>query len=115
MPSILVQSNAVLTGEAGQQLLASLSQAVAETIGKPERYVLASLAPASLLMSGQAGPAAWVEVRSIGGLTAEVNGRLAERICNLLARAANIKGDRVYLNFMDVPAPNWGWNGETFG
>ena len=88
---------------------------MAETIGKPERYVLASLVPASLLMSGQPGPAAWVEVRSIGGLTAEVNGRLAERIGNLLARAANIKGDRVYLNFMDVPAPNWGWNGETFG
>ncbi|MGA2180101.1 MAG: phenylpyruvate tautomerase MIF-related protein [Verrucomicrobiota bacterium] len=23
--------------------------------------------------------------------------------------------DRIYLNFTDVPAANWGWNGNTFG
>jgi phenylpyruvate tautomerase PptA (4-oxalocrotonate tautomerase family) len=23
--------------------------------------------------------------------------------------------DRIYLNFTDVPAGNWGWNGDTFG
>ena len=56
-----------------------------------------------------------MDIRSIGGLSGKVNGRLAQKVCALLQELLGITPDRVYLNFIDVPAANWGWNGSTFG
>ena len=88
---------------------------VAETIGKPEQYVMVTLNPASLLMSGKSDQAAFVDVRSIGGLNGEVNRSLAQKVSRLLQESLGIAPDRVYFNFTDVKASNWGWNGSTFG
>jgi len=68
-----------------------------------------------MLMSGRTGAAAFVDVRSIGGLSGDVNARLSQQICQLLQTSLGISPDRVYLNFAGVSAANWGWNGETFG
>jgi len=70
---------------------------------------------AAMLMSGAAGPAAFVDLRSIGGLSGEVNRRLAEKITQVLNEALGVPADRVFLNFTDVKSANWGWNGGTFG
>jgi phenylpyruvate tautomerase PptA (4-oxalocrotonate tautomerase family) len=88
---------------------------VAETIGKPEQYVMVTVTQAAVVMSGKAGAAALVDVRSIGGLTGDVNRRLAQQVCKLLSESLGLPPERVYLNFTDVEAGNWGWNGSTFG
>ena len=56
-----------------------------------------------------------MDIRSIGGLSGEVNRKLSQKICRLLNDALAIPPGRVYLNFTDVKAANWGWKGETFG
>ena len=56
-----------------------------------------------------------MDIRSIGGLTDEVNRKLSQQVCKLLNDSLGIPPDRVYLNFTDVEAGNWGWNGSTFG
>jgi len=66
-------------------------------------------------MSGKPGEAAFVDVRSIGGLNDDVNRQLAQKICSLLKDSLGVPLDRVYLNFTEVAAGNWGWNGDTFG
>jgi phenylpyruvate tautomerase len=86
-----------------------------ETIGKPETYVMVSASKADLMMSGSEGDAAFVEVKSIGGLTHDVNEKLSAKICDLLEAKLEIPPNRVYLNFIDVPASHWGWNGSLFG
>jgi len=96
------------------QLLAELSAIVAEEIGKPERYVMAALSAASMIMGGRPGAAAFVELRSIGGLDPAVNRRLARRISSALEDRLGLAPDRVFLNFADVAATHWGWNGDTF-
>ena len=68
-----------------------------------------------MLMSGQPGDAAFVDIRSIGGLNDGVNRQLARKIGSLLTEMPGVRADRIYLNFTDVPAGNWGWNGDTFG
>jgi phenylpyruvate tautomerase PptA (4-oxalocrotonate tautomerase family) len=68
-----------------------------------------------MLMSGKAEDAAFVDIRSIGGLNNETNRKLSQQICKLLQDSLGIAPDRVYLNFSDVEAGNWGWNGSTFG
>ena len=95
--------------------MAALSKAVATGIGKPEQYVMVTVTPASIGMSGKPGNAAFVDIRSIGGLSGEINRKLSKEICKLLNDSLGIASVRVYVNFADVDAANWGWNGNTFG
>ena len=115
MPLLKLETTVAFSAEKKQALLASLSQIVAGTIGKPEQYVMVVISPAAMLVSGKPGEAAFVDVRSIGGLSDAVNRQLSQKICNLLNESLGVPPDRIYLNFADVPAGNWGWNGDTFG
>jgi phenylpyruvate tautomerase len=115
MPLLKLETTVVLSEDKRKALLASLSKAVAATIGKPEQYVMVSISQAAMVMSGKPGDAAFVEIRSIGGLSGDVNRMLSQQICKLLTDSLKLPPDRVYLNFTDVDASNWGWNGSTFG
>ena len=115
MPLLKLETTIVVPDEQRQALLVSLSKAVAGTIGKPEQYVMVTLGQAAMLMSGKPGDAAWVDIRSIGGLSGDVNRKLAQQVCQLLQDSLGITPDRVYLNFTDVKAANWGHDGSTFG
>jgi phenylpyruvate tautomerase PptA (4-oxalocrotonate tautomerase family) len=115
MPLLKLETTVVLSEDKRQALLASLSKTVAETIGKPQQYVLVAASQAAMQMSGSPGEAAFVDVRSIGGLTGEVNRKLSQKVCQLLHDALGIPQNRIYLNFTDVEASQWGWNGSTFG
>jgi phenylpyruvate tautomerase PptA (4-oxalocrotonate tautomerase family) len=115
MPLLKLETTVALADDKKQALLASLSKIVAGTIGKPEQYVMIVISPAVILMSGKPGPAAFVDVRSIGGLGGNVNQQLAQKIGGSLKESLGVPPDRIYLNFTDVAATNWGWNGDTFG
>jgi phenylpyruvate tautomerase PptA (4-oxalocrotonate tautomerase family) len=115
MPLLRIETTVAVSEEKQNALLTSLSRIVAQTIGKPELYVMISISQAEMLMSGKHGDAAFVDVRSIGGLNGDVNQNLSRLICQLLKNSLGISPDRVYLNFTDISADNWGWNGETFG
>jgi len=115
MPVLKLETTITLPDSQRQHLLTSLSKIVAETIGKPEQYVMVTIGPAAIMMSGKPGDAAFVDVRSIGGLNAGVNGQLSQKVCALLTQSLPVPPDRIYLNFSEVEAGNWGWNGNTFG
>jgi phenylpyruvate tautomerase PptA (4-oxalocrotonate tautomerase family) len=115
MPLLKLETTVALPEEQGKPLLAALSKAVAATIGKPEQYIMVTISQSAMLMSGKAGDAAFVDIRSIGGLSGETNRKLSQQICKLLKDSLGIAADRVYLNFTNVEADNWGWNGSTFG
>src|ERR1051326_2475086 len=115
MPLLKLETTVPLPEEKGKPLLAALSKAVAGALGKPEQYVMVAACQSTMLMSGKAGEAAFVDLRSIGGLNSETNSKLSQQICKLLKDSLGIAPDRVYLNFTDVGAGNWGWNGSTFG
>jgi len=115
MPFLRLETTASVSDDQRQQLLASLSKIVAETIGKPEQYVMVTISPSSIFMSGKSGNAAFLDIRSIGGLSDEVNRQLSQKVCGLLAQFLQIQQNRIYLNFTEVKAGDWGWNGSTFG
>lgn len=115
MPLLKIETTVNIPEEKQKPLLAALSKVVASTIGKPEQYVMVSISHSAMLMSAKAGNAAFVDVRSIGGLSAEVNRKLSREISKLLGETLGISADRVYLNFTGLDAGNWGWNGSTFG
>jgi phenylpyruvate tautomerase len=115
MPLLKIQATEHVAGPQQAKLVAAASRLLAEATGKPEKYVMVTLDPAVILMAGQPGPAAFLDVRGIGGLTPEVNRRVSQQLCQLLKDALGVPAERVYITFTDVPATNWGWNGATFG
>ncbi len=104
MPLLKLETTISVSEQQRQQLLTSLSKVVAEAIGKPEQYVMVTIGAAAILMSGKSGDAALVDIRSIGGLTRDVNRGLSRSICKLLSEILGISSDRVYLNFANVDA-----------
>ncbi len=115
MPLLKLETTVPLPEQKGKSLLAALSKAVADTTGKPEQYVMVTVTHSAMLMAGKTGDAAFVDIRGIGGLNGETNRKLSQQICKLLKDSLGLAPDRVYLNFTEVEAGNWGWNGSTFG
>ena len=116
MPLLKLQTTSSLSEAEQEDLLARLSAVVAEGIGKPEQYVMVTIETSTpIRMSGTSGDAAFADVRSIGGLDSTVNAELSRAVCEVLNDVLGIPSNRVYLNFTDVAATNWGWSGRTFG
>jgi phenylpyruvate tautomerase len=119
MPLVRIDTNKALRPAESQDLCEKVSRLAAEVMGKPEKYVQVVLhaGPGDhvvVLHGGASGPAAFVDVRGIGGLSPKVNGAFCKRICALFADLG-IDGGRVYVNFTDVAASSWGHDGATFG
>ena len=116
MPLIKMQTSVKCSDEQKNELAKALSGICASGIGKPEAYV-ASLVEddAVFAFGGEIKDAAFVEVKSIGGLNGSVNGALSASICECIESKLGIPGNSVYINFTDVPASQWGCNGSTFG
>ncbi len=85
-----------------------------QTLGKPEDFMMVSLEETRpLIMGGDSGPAAFLDLRSIG-LPEGAQEELSRKLCDLLAISTNLPPDRVYINFQDVKREDWAWNSKTF-
>ena len=114
MPLIKLEVSNKITDSQCEQLLPRLSKMLEATTGKPEKYIMATLGKTVSLMAGEQGSAAFADIRGIGGLTPPVNKKISEALCALLKETLDIPPDRIYITFTDVPAENWGFNGDTF-
>ncbi|MEB3166677.1 MAG: phenylpyruvate tautomerase MIF-related protein [Cyanobacteriota bacterium] len=115
MPLISVRTSAAAPA-AADALLADLSSGLAALLGKPERYVMTLLETGvPMTFAGDAAPACYVEVKSIGALDGDRTRQVSRAVCELIATHLAIPADRVYIGFEDVPGRLWGWNGSTFG
>ncbi len=115
MPLLRLHTSVSVPEEEKDALVKALSKTVASGIGKPENYMMVTISKGHFCMGGEVAPAAFADIRSIGGLKEDVNKKLTEQICSLLKEKLGIASDRVYLNFTNVSASDWGWNNGTFG
>ncbi|HPA20224.1 MAG TPA: phenylpyruvate tautomerase MIF-related protein [Verrucomicrobiae bacterium] len=113
MPFIRITSNQI--PDEPNALLAYASKVVARETGKPEAYVMVCLdPPTAMTFAGSTAPVAFFEVRGIG-LSTDITPRLSAQLCAVAKSHLAVPPDRVFINFIDVPANRWGFNGETFG
>ena len=113
MPFIQVNasSKSVLKDEA--LLQNDISKMVAELTGKPENYVMTMIQrDIKMTFAGSDDPSCFIKVKSIGSLSPS---RMSKSLCELIASRTNINTNRIYIEFTDVKASNWGFNGTTFG
>ena len=117
MPLIQLNTSCDLaTKERRETLAKELSKLAAACIGKPEQYVMACVNDnLAMTMSGESTAAALVSVKSIGGLSKQVNQELAAEICKMLQEELGIADECIYLTFEELPATHWGWKADTFG
>lgn len=115
MPYLSIFTNVRVADSSQSELLAAASRTVASQLGKPENYVMVSIAPAQrLAFAGSEEPAAFLELRSIRLPDAKRDSLCAE-LTNLIAEFCGVARDRIFLVMVDVDAKLWGHEGKTFG
>ena len=114
MPLLIIQTNAKVSNDRRDALLKKASRAVAQQLGKPEAYMMVSLeTERPMLFAGGGEPTAFMDLKAIG-LPGSKTAQLSTLLCDLAKTELGIASERVYINFADVPANLWGWNGQTF-
>ena len=90
-----------------------ISKMVADLTGKPENYVMTMIQRDSqMTFGGSDDPCCFIKLKSIGSLNPS---SMSKTLCELIASKTNIKSNRIYIEFNDVKASNWGFNSSTFG
>ena len=90
-----------------------VSKAVADLTGKPESYVMTMIqSDSQMTFAGSDEPCCFIKLQSIGSLNPS---SMSKSLCELIASKTNIDPDRIYIEFTDVKASNWGFNSSTFG
>jgi phenylpyruvate tautomerase len=114
MPLLKVQLTSALTAEKKSSMHTGLCEIVANVFSKPVSYIMVIIEQADISMAGKIGNASFIELRSIGGITADTTGKFSEVVCRYVNSETGIPADRIFINFSDVPGSHWGWNGSTF-
>ena len=111
MPSINLKTSLKL--EEKNELLKAISSELSSLTGKPENYVMTSIDDGvAMTFSGTSDPCCYVEIKSIGSLNPS---KMSEIFCQIISTQIGIPSERIYIEFSDVPANLWGWDGRTFG
>lgn len=122
MPMIQIVLTGPVAAETRRRLAGESVARVAKATGKPAAVTMASVVEGDLAMGdsdvaagAQPRPAAYVEVRAIGGLNRTVNAEITRQLGALLQEAAGVPIERTYVSFTEVAATHWGWKGATLG
>ena len=90
-----------------------ISEMVADLTGKPENFVMTIIQrDIPMTFSGSDEPCCFIKLKSIGSLKPS---SMSKSLCDLIASKTNIKTNRIYVEFADIKASNWGFNCSTFG
>ncbi len=113
MPFIQVNTSFKSVVDNDDLLQKDISTMVAELTGKPENYVMTMIQrDIKMTFAGSDEPCCFIKVKSIGSLNPSL---MSKSLCELIASKTNINMNRIYIEFIDVKASNWGFNSSTFG
>nr|VFJ61572.1 MAG: Phenylpyruvate tautomerase PptA, 4-oxalocrotonate tautomerase family [Candidatus Kentron sp. DK] len=114
MPYLNIQTNVTVDAAREKAILTGISTTAAEKMGKPVRYVMATMETGrAMVLGGDDSPLAFVDLKGIG-LTESGAAELSRTLCQSLSSELGIPPDRVYIVFSDIPRAMWGWNNGTF-
>ena len=113
MPFIQINTSSKSVVDNEVLLQKDISKMVADLTGKPENYVMTMIQKdIKMTFAGSDEACCFVKVKSIGSLSPST---MSKSFCDLIASKTNINTNRIYIEFIDVKASNWGFNSSTFG
>jgi len=93
--------------------LRNCSQLVSKLTKKSEQYVMVRLFDETpMYFDEDYSPSCFIELKSIGSLSPQI---MSKEISLFISNQIGIPINRIYINFEDIEASNWAWNGKTFG
>ena len=109
-----VQINTSTKSDVNNDLLQKkISKLISDLTGKPENYVMTMIqTKTEMTFAGSDEPCCFIKLKSIGALNPS---SMSKSLCGLIESNTNIKSNRIYIEFIDVEAANWGFNNSTFG
>lgn len=114
MPYLSIHTNVEISQEARPAFLKKASEAAAKALGKPESYVMVSLAAGQPMMfAGSNAPLAYLQLKSLG-LPHDATSELSAALCAFMHDELGIESERIYIEFSGPERHMWGWKGATF-
>eukprot|EP00043_Microstomoeca_roanoka_P009526 m.90878 g.90878 ORF g.90878 m.90878 type:complete len:119 (+) comp14607_c2_seq1:177-533(+) len=114
MPLVELYTNVERPGDA-QALINDMCALAVKMTGKPIEYMMVKVNFGELMaFGGNDAPTAFIKLSSIGKITTEENKKYAAEFTKFVGDRLGVSAERIYLNFFDVAAANWGYNGSTF-
>lgn len=114
MPLLQITTNQEVARPDAEVITMEAGRIVAETIGKPESVMMASLrSDACLAFGGTFDPAALFEIEGIE-LSAEFSDMLSNRLSDLAEENLTVPASRVFVKLTNVPRGNWAGNRRVF-
>jgi len=110
MPLMIIRTSAQFSEEKAEELLKAATKVITD-LGKPESHAMVLIQKVIGSMGGKPGPVAFVEFKSMVGLTHEFNHKFVEHLTPVLEDLLGITGHNIYINFTTVPETTWGWEG----
>lgn len=112
MPYLTITSNQKLDTDSEQLNL--ISKTVAESLKKPESYVMVSLQHnPDMLFAGSKEPLAYCELKSLGLRDSQTTS-LSSTLCDCINTLYGINTQRIYIEFSAPARAMWGWDKRTF-
>jgi phenylpyruvate tautomerase PptA (4-oxalocrotonate tautomerase family) len=110
MSLMIIKTSAQFSEEKADELLKAATKVLAD-LGRKESHIMILLQRVDGAMAGKPGPVAFVEFRSMVGLTHEFNHKFVEQLTPVLVNMLGITRHNIYINFTTVPETAWGWEG----
>jgi phenylpyruvate tautomerase PptA (4-oxalocrotonate tautomerase family) len=116
-PTLLIQTSESFDDQSKKTaFLKECSSTISKILGKPEQYVMISYKHSDgMYFNGSEDPAAFCHLASIGRIGPDYNPKVSSAICKVLSTHLSIPSERVYIQFYDSQASNFGYDGSTFG
>ena len=110
MPLMSIATSAKIRNK--EDLLEKSSQLISELTDKSKKFIMVKLNDClNIYFADDHSPSCFVEIKSIGSIEPNI---MASKITKFLSKEIGIPSDRIYINFNDVSASMWAWNGSTF-
>ena len=114
MPYIHLQTNMQLSQDKKEQLLNDLTDLIAKDLNKPRRFIMSRCTDDQVMMFADSlDPLVFIELRSIR-LPSAQTGQLSQSLTAFVDHNLGVKGNRIFMNFLDFEPSMWGHNGSTF-
>ncbi len=108
MPLMIIKTSAQFSEEKANEVLKAGTKVLSD-LGRKESHAMVLLQKVDGMMGGKPGPVAFVEFRSMVGLTHEFNHKFVEQLAPVLENLLGITPHNIYMNFTTVPETAWGW------
>ena len=114
MPFLMIKTNLDLEKTTIHALLNHASRVVAETVKKPESYVMVNVcANEHMVFGGTTLPTVYMEMKSVGMPAEQIPG-FSQTLTKMIEQRLKVPANRIYIEFASVPGAFWGYNGSTF-